>query len=286
MRNSITTFRIVLACMLHLPRSTVAASETVIFIVHGTYDGTGAWVNVVADKTSFASEVQRGYGGYCEIVPFLWRTSVKHEIRVTAAQRLARQLDDDKYANAKNIVIAHSHGGNVALEAIGRCRRSLDTVVCLSTPHVFLNTKNADAKRLRLSVYCRPEARKRINRLITVTPITDPVLRVCDGLRLGLNEQTAIEWTTDWRRLTNNPRLAGDGGPLTEIVEDILDTKLTSRTSTSPMPTSTWRPMWLACALTTAASAISSASRSETMRSKRSRLASPASPETPTTVSR
>jgi len=55
----------------------------------------------------------------CEIRPFCWSGANSVFARDEAAQKLARVLKDDlKPSNATPIVIAHSHGGNVALRAM------------------------------------------------------------------------------------------------------------------------------------------------------------------------
>ena len=55
----------------------------------------------------------------CEIRPFCWSGANSIFARDEAAQKLARVLKDDlKSSNAAPIVIAHSHGGNVALRAM------------------------------------------------------------------------------------------------------------------------------------------------------------------------
>lgn len=55
----------------------------------------------------------------CKIRPFCWSGANSVFARDKAAQKLARLLKDDlKPGNAPPIVIAHSHGGNVALRAM------------------------------------------------------------------------------------------------------------------------------------------------------------------------
>lgn len=203
-----------------------APPKTVVFLVHGTYGGTSRWVNVVEGKCTFASEVRRGLGGDVVIVPFLWRSSVKHEARVTAAERLAKQLDRPEYDGRRVVVIAHSHGGNVALEAAGHCRRAIGTLICLATPQMYLLSKDSDDKPLALPIYCSPRARRQIGRIITITPANDPVVNWLAQLRQGIDEQTALTWTYDWRKRLGDPRLVDDSDAIGEWLEDVL--KLTS----------------------------------------------------------
>lgn len=208
-------------------------SRPVVVLVHGTYDGDSHWVNVVAERHTFASELARAIGNDCEIVPFLWRTSVRHEVRVEAASQLAAILDDHKYRDRPMFVVAHSHGGNVALEAVGRSQRKIDVAICLATPHIYLQTKSSKGETFRLPVYCKPAARRKIDRLITMTAQSDPVVQTFASLRTGIDEQTAVRETKDWREALGNPRLADDGDPITEVLEDLFETKLTDNLSVS-----------------------------------------------------
>ena len=201
-------------------------NSPVVVLVHGTYEGDSYWVNVVADRHTFASELARAIGGDCEIVPFLWRTSVRHEARVDAASQLAAILDGIEYRDRPMLLIAHSHGGNVALEAVGHCHRKIDVAICLATPQIYLQTKSSNGEILRLPVYCKPAARSKIDRLITITAQSDPVVESFASLRTGIDEQTAVLETKDWRDSLGNPRLVDDGDPVVELVEDLLEIKL------------------------------------------------------------
>ena len=73
----------------------------------------------------------------CEIRPFCWSGANSVFAREGAAQKLARVLKDDlKPSNAMPIVIAHSHGGNVALRAMTHLGADASRVriVTLATP--------------------------------------------------------------------------------------------------------------------------------------------------------
>ena len=97
-------------------------------------------------------------------VEFDWSGANTHAARLAAAGRLAdllRQLRREHRA-ARLVLIAHSHGGNVALYAMrqvapadGAARHPVDGLVCLGTP--FLRATLGDLKmvfeRLRVSTY-------------------------------------------------------------------------------------------------------------------------------------
>lgn len=203
--------------------SSSAAQDRRIFIVHGTYDGTESWPRVVDGHASFASELQRACGG--DVVPFLWRTSIEHDRRIEAARDLAKQIDAVA-ESARVAVVGFSHGGNVALEAVRHVNRPVDCVVCLATPHVYLTTRDEKGAGIHIPIYCTPDARKRIRRLVSVVCDTDDVVKVFSSLRNGVGDQQAVEATNEWRTQLNHPRLADDGSAFEELLEDLVGLKL------------------------------------------------------------
>jgi len=82
----------------------------------------------------------------CEIRPFCWSGANSIFARDEAAQKLARVLKDDlKSSNAAPIVIAHSHGGNVALRAMAHLGADASRVriVTLATPFLRVFVREA-----------------------------------------------------------------------------------------------------------------------------------------------
>ena len=79
----------------------------------------------------------------CQVVPFEWSHSNCYRARTRAALRLARQLHGQSKENpgARQWVVAHSHGGNIALHAVRYLRNSRPdaprvTTVTLATPFI------------------------------------------------------------------------------------------------------------------------------------------------------
>ena len=85
----------------------------------------------------------------CEIRPFCWSGANSIFARDEAAQKLARVLKDDlKSSNAAPIVIAHSHGGNVALRAMTHLGADTSRVriVTLATPFLRVFVRESWAR--------------------------------------------------------------------------------------------------------------------------------------------
>lgn len=97
-------------------------------------------------------------------VEFEWSGTNAHAARLDAAARLAdllRQLRRE-HPIARLVVVAHSHGGNVALYAVrqlatteGAAPHPVDGVVCLGTPFLSVALRDLEAvfRRLRVSLY-------------------------------------------------------------------------------------------------------------------------------------
>src|SRR5262245_21977199 len=71
---------------------------------------------------------------------FEWSGDNSHQARMTAASELAAHLRAvaDAHRGAAHFVVAHSHGGNVALAALAddSVRRSVRAIACLNTPFI------------------------------------------------------------------------------------------------------------------------------------------------------
>lgn len=131
-------------------------SKTVTLVVHGTYAADAAWWRLGADgEATFADRLEtelarRGLAGtvwrpWLEegFEAFVWSGRNRHRDRVAGARKLSASLD----RFAQNVeatpdepvtvnLVAHSHGGNVVLEALTRLRPNVRVgrVVLLGTP--------------------------------------------------------------------------------------------------------------------------------------------------------
>jgi pimeloyl-ACP methyl ester carboxylesterase len=189
----------------------LAKDGVLVVIIHGTWGGESEWPKVVDGKATFGSEVLRGLDGRGEIYPFLWASSIFHEKREEAIDNLVKIIEEKGRGFDRICLIGHSHGGNVAMLAAGRCRQRIATVVCLSTPHVYLCTIDDEQKERYLPVYCPPASLANIDRIISLWPHTDSVpSELSNALLRGLSENDALDLTHHWRKQFNHPRLPED----------------------------------------------------------------------------
>jgi hypothetical protein len=115
------------------------AAEYVVTLVHGTWADTKGWV---ARGSFLRRELERGLRSVA-FRRFSWTGANTHAARIAGGARLALFIRDGhaQYPDAKHFVIAHSHGGNVALYAMrdSAARDAIDGIVTLATP--FIQTR-------------------------------------------------------------------------------------------------------------------------------------------------
>jgi hypothetical protein len=113
-----------------------------ITLIHGTFAAESAWYQ---KDSVFARDIQNNLGQSSEIFSFAWSGSNSHASRIAAGDDLAQHMQRIylKYPSAEQIIIAHSHGGNVALYAVKKLADPLFEfkIVTLSTPFLIYSVR-------------------------------------------------------------------------------------------------------------------------------------------------
>lgn len=124
-----------------------------VTLVHGTHARNAAWVK----STSPMSRGLRQAGLSCE--SFGWTGRNSHRARANAARALADRLRaqlNELAPGTRQAVVAHSHGGNVAIHAVWRLlgqRTGAIPVVALATPFIFAGRRKVWAPVLAAGVF-------------------------------------------------------------------------------------------------------------------------------------
>jgi pimeloyl-ACP methyl ester carboxylesterase len=121
--------------------SSDARRQRVITLVHGTWASDAAWVQADSKLCQGLSRIDPP-----PIVrSFHWSGHNSHRARLQAAEALTQQLGATfaEYPQAEHHLIAHSHGGNVALYALRNPLISdrIASVVCLATPFIHAQSR-------------------------------------------------------------------------------------------------------------------------------------------------
>lgn len=191
--------------------STEKQKPTLIILIPGTWGSSDEWVSCIPGKETFASALKESTSRDVELYPFIWGSSLKHSERETAAVTLANLIDEKSSTYGAIDLVGHSHGGNIALRAAGLCQNGVSTIVCLSTPHVFLRVRKDDSEMF-LPVYCSAETVRKTERIISMVVNEDRVVDFWSNQSgVGLTENDAIQLTSTWHELAGAPRLANDG---------------------------------------------------------------------------
>ena len=108
--------------------------DAVITLIHGTWARDASWTQpdsqlCVALRAAFPQ---------AWLVPFVWSGANTMAGRRKGSQALVTHLRASihRHPDAHHYIIAHSHGGNIAMYALREddIKRRVDGVVCLSTP--------------------------------------------------------------------------------------------------------------------------------------------------------
>ncbi len=111
-----------------------AEPGTVVTLVHGTFARHAPWT---MPGSELAMALGEGLPGPVNVFRFVWSGRNSFAARARGRRELRRHLKAciAKYPDAKHIVVGHSHGGSITLDAITRdYSRKLAAVVCLATP--------------------------------------------------------------------------------------------------------------------------------------------------------
>ena len=118
-----------------------------ITLVHGTFARAAAWT---MDGSRLVRALQAGLDGPVAIERCPWSGGNSARARAAAAESLANQLraQADRYPNEKRFVVAHSHGGNVALYALRdtTVAARVAGLACLATPFLVARRRDLGAK--------------------------------------------------------------------------------------------------------------------------------------------
>lgn len=125
-------------------------TKFVLTFVHGTWGRGMIWPSGDAAWTTDASTLCRSLrdrlGPDVVFRRFRWSGRNSHTARLNASKRLRDFLQEGlaEWPDATHIVVAHSHGGNVALMTLGASNLSerIAGVACLATPFIAARDRN------------------------------------------------------------------------------------------------------------------------------------------------
>jgi len=126
---------------------TTEASPFVVTLVHGTFARGAAWAN--DDAALVRQRLRERFGEAVRFRAFNWSGSNSHSARRAGAKALRE--DQEEVARTcpglPRFVVAHSHGGNVALYALGDAPSQPDLagIVTIGTPFIASEARSLGA---------------------------------------------------------------------------------------------------------------------------------------------
>ena len=119
----------------------------VITLVHGTFAQNARWTH---PESIFSKKLLECLDGASVVlIQFKWSGLNSSVARRKAAVRLRRQLisNGHTYPEARHLVIGHSHGGTIAVKAVGEMEsvsNIVNGIATLSTPFIHAQERSAD----------------------------------------------------------------------------------------------------------------------------------------------
>jgi hypothetical protein len=128
-------------------------AEFIVTLVHGTRARGAAWTQ---PGSAFREALSVRLGGAVQFETFEWTGRNSHEDRQEAAIALRGLIDRNIRAApaSRQLVVAHSHGGNIAIRAVadGVERAALAGIVTLATPFFAATRRDVVSAATRLFV--------------------------------------------------------------------------------------------------------------------------------------
>lgn len=111
-----------------------------ITLVHGTYNDSPPWT---LPDSQFKSKLQANLKGGASYEIFKWSSKNSHNQRMQGAKALAAMLLKQKkdFPEAKKVIVAHSHGGNLALYALKLMKEEASEFKLITMATPFFNIK-------------------------------------------------------------------------------------------------------------------------------------------------
>ena len=125
--------------------------EIVAVLIHGTFARGAPWTR---SGSLLHRKLTNRFGKKLLVERYEWTAKNTATDRSAAADKLVEYLQERRkqYPGSRQYIIAHSHGGTVAVQAHGRLPGDhvVDGIACLSTPFLYAHardvTKIADIK--------------------------------------------------------------------------------------------------------------------------------------------
>jgi uncharacterized membrane protein YhaH (DUF805 family) len=122
--------------------------DIVVTLVHGTFSPKADWIKKDSPLAKHIIDTLKKDDREVYIKPFEWSGKNSIFARVEAAKSLRSHLTDieNKFPSLDHYMVAHSHGGNIALYALsGAGNFNVKGIMCLSTPFITARVRDLSA---------------------------------------------------------------------------------------------------------------------------------------------
>lgn len=117
-------------------------------LIHGTWAKNATWTSPESSLAKGLQETLAAAGVHADVEPFEWSGRNSGKQRQLAARRLVEHVErcSREYPKSVHLLVGHSHGGTVALQAAAAVPGRINGVACLSTPFIHCTLRHEPAE--------------------------------------------------------------------------------------------------------------------------------------------
>jgi hypothetical protein len=143
----------------------ITPASVIVHLIHGTFAPDAEWTQ---EHAALATELNALFGSNIWVMPASWSGDNAFDARNMASAKLrdAIQFLQRYFPNSKQLLIAHSHGGNVALYALQDLApgHNVTGCACLATPFIHARLRDND-------LYTADHLAKSVSAILAIIPL-------------------------------------------------------------------------------------------------------------------
>jgi pimeloyl-ACP methyl ester carboxylesterase len=130
-----------------------AACRIVVVLIHGTWAHEAAWTR----NGDLVAALSQEFREQAILAHYDWTGWNSHSSRLEASRQLASYLSEIRslYPHIRIVLVAHSHGGNIAFYTVRQDASLADAVVTMATPFLCVEPRAVDCYKKAVATTAR-----------------------------------------------------------------------------------------------------------------------------------
>lgn len=173
--------------------------RTLVVIIPSVITDDTTWAEPIDGEPNFASEVLSHAPVGTDLLPIHWPQESWKRPLAESAELVVGKMQPMLSDYDQIVMVGHSHGGNLALLAAGMCSERINQVICISTPHVFLQVESDSQESSNIPVFCTKRTRENTDVIVTISASGDEVSNTWANLfTTGTPRDEAVRLCQGW----------------------------------------------------------------------------------------